>query len=178
MPIRTPIGSGLPGRRLAQEESPVLALCAGIGLLAGTNHWEYGFILHAWIASTLACPSPDLVGQLLDLAGLADHGHRQCVFGRLVNLCLQIGCHLQQVGAFAGDLLLALLLVLFDMRTHWLLLILLTCAGVGVLALLSCVSACGDCAWPQSNPAPAANASTAKYISAQNRSGRLRSQPS
>ena len=55
-------------------------------------------------ASALAGPDPHLVGQLLNLAGLADHSHRKRVRGGLIDLRLEVCRHLQQVGALLGDL--------------------------------------------------------------------------
>ena len=46
------------------------------------------------------------MGQLLNLAGLANDCHRKLILRCLVNLRLQSSRHLQQVGTLAGNLLL------------------------------------------------------------------------
>src|SRR5208282_1895288 len=58
----------------------------------------------AWIASTFPRPEPDLVGQLLNLSGLANDRHRKLILRCLIDLRLQSGRHLQQVGALVGNL--------------------------------------------------------------------------
>ncbi len=86
-----------------------------VPLAAGSMSWQ----VVAWFTSILAGPTSELAGELLNLTGFANHRHRKSVFGGLVDLGLQGRRHLQQVGAFAGDLpparifrSLALLLVL------------------------------------------------------------------
>ena len=71
-----------------------------VPLAAGSMFWQ----LVAWFASILAGPTSELAGELLNLTGFANHRHGKSVFGGLVDLGLQGRRHLQQVGAFAGDL--------------------------------------------------------------------------
>ena len=69
----------------------------------GEPSWQHV----AGLSSTLWTSSSYLVSQLLNLAGLADDAHGKRVLGGLVDLRLQIRCHLEQVGTFARNLLLA-----------------------------------------------------------------------
>jgi hypothetical protein len=73
----------------------------------GEPSWQH----FAWLASIRLASFPgasssNLVRQLLDRAGFADYRDRQCVLGGLVDRRFQIRGHLEQVGAFAGNLLL------------------------------------------------------------------------
>lgn len=60
-----------------------------------------------WHRSALWTSSPYFVSKLFNRGGLADDGHGKHVFCGLVDFRLQFRCHLQQVGAFTRNLLLA-----------------------------------------------------------------------
>jgi len=62
--------------------------------------------MFAWAALISGASRSDFASQLLNLTGFANHRQRKRVLVRLVDLGLQIHGHLQQIGAFAGNLLL------------------------------------------------------------------------
>ena|SRR5208337_1459957 len=68
----------------------------------GEPSWQHV----AWHISTLGASRSNLVSQLLDRAGFANDRHRKRVPRGLVDLRLQIRGQLEQVGTFAGNLLL------------------------------------------------------------------------
>src|SRR5580700_8237762 len=68
----------------------------------GEPSWQH----FAWLASIFGASGSNLMSQLLDRAGFANHRDRQRVLGSLVDRRLQIRGHREQVGAFACNLLL------------------------------------------------------------------------
>ena len=137
-----------------------------VPLAAGSMSWQ----VVAWFTSILAGPTSELAGELLNLTGFANHRHRKSVFGGLVDLGLQGRRHLQQVGAFAGDLPPARIF-----RSLALLLVLLRGSGSLCGYTSRGFNAGGGdavCAWLRSIPTPAAPASAATAASAQSQPGR------
>ena len=100
-------------RTVRPVSEPVTApgTAAGAGMTRPAD-WAAGQIPAAAHPLRISSPRdslpPHLVSELLNLTGLANHGHRQLVLGSLVHFGLQAVGQLEEVGAIVGNLLFLL----------------------------------------------------------------------